>query len=211
MAYPNQVNVPRFDRLLRHMLNMKEQTVAPAISPDIQTNLILENDRPEFGFVAGTKLAGGTASMGAVVAERQHILLVNPVGSQKLVVITRVDSSAVTDIIIGWHPNRGPSVLAGGAAVIRDTRFGDGTAASVFPTAQIHTLSQVGILNSTQHFTLDLGGFGQHVFEVPIILQEEHVCFVAPSTDNNNVRAAFQWYERNLEPEERGLFARQPV
>lgn len=210
MAYPNQINVPRIDRLLRHLLNMKEQTIAPSISPDVQTNLILENDRPEFGFLSRTKLGGGTASMGAVVGERQHILLVNPVRSQQLVVVTRVDSSAVSDVIIGWHQNRGPSVDAA-AAFIRDTRWDDGTGSSTRTTAQIHTLSQVGILNASQHFTLDLGGFGQHVFEVPIVLQEEHVLFVAPSTDNLNVRAAFQWYERPAEPLERGLFARQPV
>lgn len=150
---------------------------------------------PEFKFLRGIKLAGGRASAGPTAANFDHVLLVNPVGSGILITCTHIEWTNTADVQIGWHTSFAGSVNVPAAPQIRDSRFSDGTPASIVPVGEIHTLVQPTFL--APRLTVIISAFERSSDET-IIIAPGHVIAATSTALNQAVGFAFTWEERPL-------------
>lgn len=114
-------------QVLAKRLTTPGAAVAPGVAPELFPNIVLENDRPEWKYLAGERLAvmAGFAVAG-VAASISTIRLRNPLGSNVIAVFEEIEvqPGSATDCIISRIEESGALGTEGGTAS-RDTRFRD--------------------------------------------------------------------------------------
>lgn len=206
MAGTNEIQVGRFNAVLQKVLAIKEGAPAPTLAPEITPAIILENDRPEWYYPGGVRLAGGGTRVGPVIGELPQLQLFNPAGSGILVVVTKVIVSSATAITAtefwtGWSRSALPS--SSGNKGPRDSRYSS-TVSLVPATAELRLTTAVG---PPSLFVI----LGNHLLPpnpAPITLQPNVVLdpdsgyTLYSSLSGADFSVSFEWYERALEPEE---------
>lgn len=87
MAGPNEIMRGGLNAVLHKTLSMKEGAPAAILGAEVIPILVLENDRPEWAFLANEFLAGGFAERTAPGLGRSRYQLRNPAGSGAIAVI----------------------------------------------------------------------------------------------------------------------------
>src|SRR5882762_11640733 len=87
MAIFNESLVGRYDRLGSRLHNVKGHPVHPQVSPEIQHVIVLENDRPEFRYLEGTKPLSARTAHAPGAGNIAGARLRNPAGSGVLAVV----------------------------------------------------------------------------------------------------------------------------
>lgn len=198
MAFPNEIQVGRYNAILHKLLDMKEGAPAPSLAPDVFATLVLEADRPEWKFLAGERLACGSRAVAAGGAGTYaNIVLWNRTGSGVLVVVDALlnRNSAARDMSISVT-STDPASVGGYSSTsfrgLRDTRFG--VTANAQPAALIYSVATASPLgaNVLMNFYLNAG----NRFDLPIVLAPGTGLSIADKTANEAMTTGIIWRER---------------
>lgn len=204
MALPNEIQSGRLNSILHKLLGITEGAPAPSLAPDMFSMICLENDRPEWKFLAGEKLccssyllgAGGAGTFGT------HVLW-NPTDSGIIAVTKHIHapdgnaryySARVTSV--------DPSALYSSAAAyrgIRDTRWG--TAAAAKPTC-LHYYLATASPTGTNVLTSFYADIRSEMQEFQVVLGPGTGLVLADQVANETTHIGFMWRERVMERSE---------
>lgn len=209
---PDQpINVVRFQNKVRGLMGLRGENPVPDLTRLLPA-VVVENDRPEFGFPGLELLSGGETTQPAVAAQFSFVGVRNPIDSGVLVTVTKYLLDSITGVFrvaIRVLPRRVDRSLlitvtgavAGGA---RDTRWEDTKPATA--AGQVFGgISQGAVISG-----FSIGGTRTSTSGQPVVNHEDIFCVLGPGSDllfwtatiNQEMRGSFQWYERALE---RGL------
>lgn len=207
MAGFNEIQVGRFNGVLHKLLDMKEGAPAPSLSSDVIPTLCLENDRPEYKFLGGERLAAGVSDLVATAGQQAYARLRNPANSGVLCILEQaiITVAASTDIVEIRIQTESQAFSATGLKAARDRRMaaalgGGGDAV----TCIVETLSSavtVGAL--VGRVRLDAAaGFQPLVYNVPWVLGPSDSITFRSQTAANRLIVSWSWRERVLERSE---------
>jgi hypothetical protein len=201
-----ELQVGRFDTLVRRLLSIKGQQLFPNLSGELSTELTLESDRPEWAALKGEKLCGASGTWAALAANINQFQLVNPANSGHLVVVIDAQFS-----------NDGPladmmavALLGGGllgttftTAVVRDQRFNRTTTSPMVPVGQSRGAQAAGITGgAVVYWTAAIGIGGTLRYSHPVILAPGQSLLVTNFVVAQGSRIGWSWYERPAESSE---------
>lgn len=199
----NQLGEFGLNQVLARRLTTPGPAPSPTLEPAIFPSLVLESDRPEWEYVKGATLAGARSTVAAVAGNFSCATLVNPLGSNLIVVLNRVNvltaagSGGVVRIEDGSIV--GTPVTAG----VRDGRWmppGAG-AAGARPRAQVFAFAKAALSLATP-----LWGFPQASFvsfDEPLVIRPNQSIVLEVTVANIGISdVSFQWYERPAQPGE---------
>lgn len=202
MAIPNEIQIGRYNAILHKLLGISEGAPAPSLAPDIFASIILESDRPEFHFLAGQRLAIGARSEAAGGAGTYSgVALINPSGSNLVVVLTRVWNSVGTSrrVNIRLGSDYSGFTTAGSLRALVDTRFG--VAATTKPAGLIGGQASASPAGPNVGGQYTFNNVGMQ-FDVPIVLAPGTFVHFSDATANEAMYLNFAWRERVMEPSE---------
>lgn len=172
---------------------------APFMASELFPMIGLEIDRPEWGFLGGTRLGAGTVGQAGVVAEFAQAGLLNPTGSGAIIVCVmigfRVTSPVPTvQVRVGFNPTTDAET----SGTNRDLRWGEANANTI---ARLFVRSAAALDGRVIY-----NGSGpadqKNFYSQAIVLPPG--AFVQANRDvlNEDIVASFSWYERAAEPGE---------
>jgi len=159
----------------------------------------VETLNAELAILSGTKLCLGSTSQAALAANLSHSQLFNPVDSNTLITVERVDLSMPTGDLVEYVMAALPLTNSSFTAVFRDTRL----VAAGTPVGQLRDVQQAAGLPTTGNIFVPT--------DTPVTLQDKRGIFVlgpgsgvtfATTTVNRTFRMSYQWRERVVEPAE---------
>lgn len=122
-----KIEIGRYSDILRRLLYGKEQTVSAELAPEISPVFVLENDRPEWKFLAAERLGAVAFTQTAGAAARSTCRIRNPAASGALLVIedmfVSIDTTASAIAIRLGEITTDLATV--GIVTVRDRRFGD--------------------------------------------------------------------------------------
>jgi hypothetical protein len=194
----NEIQVGRFNGILHKLMNMSEGAPSPSLATDIFPNIVLENDRPEWVYLAGGRLVNITLYDPPAAGNYSSVIFRNPSGSGVLAVVqgVRFLLSGAANVIMGYRTG---ATVAGGDfhGLARDTRM-----AGALSACFLNALTQAAAI-----------GYVQYVVPFPaaaVVEEDQQAWVVSPGWDlyfypdvqNVGIRASVSWRERALEPSE---------
>jgi len=195
-----QLQQSRYDQLLRRVGDLKGPgSMVNDVLQELFPVIDVERVPGELLALSGTSLCLGSASVTGDALERPHIQLFNPVGSGKLVTVSRVIITCQEVLVIRWAIVSVALTTGIGTEVFRDSRI-NGTSR---PTAQMRTDSLVAITDANGQFRL--------LANTPAYLEDKNsVAVLSPGfglevgTDTiaSVLQTSFEWRERVAEPSE---------
>lgn len=206
-----QLNVARLANLVRSLFVVRAQNPLPEVAEEIQPVIVLENDRAEWAFLAGERLAygrGGAVAGG--VGQKGYVLLFNPLRSNVLAVIENVRHFAAANGGVSGEARfltenvAFPALGAAGTRGFRDRRVpGDPTCTIRQGTATAAALAAAGTLAS--FVPSQVSNAAQHAGqqELVVVLAPGDGMILHDAGENENWNAGFDWRERAFEAPER--------
>jgi len=184
----------RYDRLMRRVGGLlgpgsKVSEVLSEIFPTVD----VERVPGELLYLSGTKVAYGGTTVSAAVALFSQVQIFNPVGSGKLLTVTRMVVSVTLSNEIRWDVGGIALAASVGNQRVRDTRVSvDEIASGQIRTAQsavVGNLTGVAFLEAADPFTLE---------------DENGIAVLAPGSGlvvgtggaNVTIRVTYYWRER---------------
>jgi hypothetical protein len=108
MAIFNETLEGRFNKIITSLHGTKGHTPAPQITPEIGHHIILENDRPEYHFLASsTRFSSGRIVINADATHFSSVQFLNPANSGTLAVIEALILNALSaqySVIVAMFP-----------------------------------------------------------------------------------------------------------
>lgn len=201
MALFNEILVGRYNGILHKLLGMKEGAPAPQLSPDVTPTLVLENDRPEYGYLAGDKILAAHEGIAGDATHYPVIQFKNPADSGILAVLESVLCSlSATGLIELRFVSTAGGNETGNQHASRDRRYtGRG---SCVMTNQAPLAIPANILVSQQ---LILAQTIYQLLPLPIVLPPDvsgNSVITISGPLNTTLRVSCMWRERALEPSE---------
>lgn len=195
----SKIEIGKWSNLLRRMLAMSGVVdVAGELAPEISPTFVLESERPEWEFLKGAKLMSSQISVTKVVGQQSTGRLRNPVGSQILAVITKIN----------WAILTGAANTAGVVLINRVQTIADlaNIVASVCRDTRYPALNTSGLIVSQDN----VGSAGDffynatsldnttHLMDLPFVLTPGFAIDVNAETAEVELRANIHWIERRL-------------
>lgn len=202
MAYPNEIQIGRLNAVLYKLLDMKEGAPAPQLTGEVVPGLVLESDRIEWKFLGGERIMAGRATPGAAAGEITAAQLLNPAGSEVLIILEACvfSTSSNTGVLFGFTQ---ADIGSDGSltASSRDTRVTPLT--GNVGVGRINGVTQVGSA-ITGPIVGDLYGLANTPMRYPgQVVLAPNMGFVAETGSANiAVRSTWIWRERRLEMSE---------
>lgn len=187
-------------------LNLTGGAAVPTVMPELSIGMILENDRPEWGYLKQEiPFARTVAAAASGAGAYSGCEIWNPTGSGLIVVLKLITISAQSAGGVRAGVSLSTAVPSGTAivGVSRDTRYG--SAASI-PNSRV-------IVTSTNTYTspaslpnlIGTAALERLDYDEPIILGPGGTFYVIGDTANTALsRVNFSWTERKAQPGELG-------
>ena len=200
----NELQVGRFNAILKKLLGIKADAPAPVIGAEVIPAIILENDRPEFYILGGGKLGIGGQFVNGGVGVRPIFALQNPVSSGVLIVVEQVvvtsdgtGSSAIPAITdsVGALTNTN-------LAIHRDVRSRVNAGLNLGITGQLFSGSAAAVPGTGSvigFWNIIAPGFSN--VQMNVVLAPGFVFHVS-GTVNTNLGVTIWWRERIIEDSE---------
>lgn len=177
---------------------------APYMGSELFPCIVLENDRPEYHWLGGSRLYAARRTDAATAANFSIVGLSNPAGSGVLAVLEKIvfennDAGVKTFQVFC----RGAGALAAfdaqAGAISTDSRNGWSTA---FRSAcQVGDLTQAATTGQLM-FNVEVPATSMFTLDWPFILGPQSQVLIIPTAVNLNSRAQFFWRERTANPAE---------
>jgi len=199
----NGIQEGGLNRILGARLNTELANPAPVLTPEIGAGLVLESERPEWGWLKGERHGGAVITIAGVAAQFTQFAVVNPVGSRLLAVVTGFGGNLPSAQAVSWGVGLGP--IAGLATVntttSRDTRWMQDPAT----TGGMHCLVRSGTTAAVVQRAIGRTTFGTGHLALyqPCVVSPGYHFVVAILTANIAWTQGFvEWYERPALPNE---------
>lgn len=205
------INVVRFQNKVRALMGLRGENPVPDLTRLLPV-VVVESDRPEFGFSGLELLSGGEQTQAAVAAQFSFVGVRNPADSGVVVTVTDYLLDSITGVfrvairVLPRRIDRSTLITVNGSVAggCRDTRWED-TKPSTAAGQTIAGVSQGGAISG-----FAIGGTRTSTAGQPVVNHDKMFCVLGPGSDllfwtatiNQELRGSFQWYERALE---RGL------
>lgn len=191
MAQFNEISEGGLNQILNRRLAMEGYSPSPTLAPEVMPGLVLESDRPEWGWLKGEQLLGFSQSLAAGGAGFfGQAWFTNPARSNTIVVIERISAHTTGNhaiVRIAQSVDAGSVVGTLQNNTWRDTRWGiQGilairTVVTTLPALTYRTLAQV-----TPSFPYD----------EPIVLGPGTTCHIYGETAATAFAFSLAWTER---------------
>lgn len=197
------IQMSRYDALLRRVADLKGPgSKVNDVLEELFPTLDVENVPVELLRLSGTSIGQAGGGLAAVVAEVGRAQIFNPVGSGKLVVITKAYFSADGTTTARWGVTTTVLPVAVSAHQFRDTR----DLAPNLPTAQYRQQSSASFANATMQSRI----IADTVLEISdpngvAVLAPGSGWEVGANTLDILTNYAIYWRERVAEPSELNL------
>ena len=188
MAAFNEIDEGGLNGILSRRLGMPGGSPAPSLAPEIMPQLVLESDRPEWGWLKGEMRCAGSFSVAASAGNTSYVQLYNPPTSRSIVTIDYIENNVADDIVVRRHDT---SVVVAGTLVyggVADLRFR-------FRTMQLQTSTVQGAIPASQGTFAALNAT-LHPWDGAIVMPPDSLVIVAGATTNTVCSFNVRWYER---------------
>lgn len=189
MAVFNEIDEGGLNAVLTRRLGMPGGSPAPSLAPEIMPQLVLESDRPEWGWLKGEMRCSGYFYAGAVAGQYAYIQFYNPPSSQSIITIDYVENIDANDILV---QRSAASILAAGSTLyggVNDLRFR-------FRTMQLQTTTvNSAVFPASQGTFCSLSSI-LHPFNGAIVLPPDSLAIITAADVNHNIACNVRWYER---------------
>lgn len=169
---------------------------SPIMASELFPQVVVRNDRPEWPFLEGDRIAAGVVSDGAVVGQISHVGLINPVDSGVLVIVKEFliaqGTAQRTNLIFIGQNVEATDTTAPGAP--RDSRFQLIAVGGPETTALLFTLTQVGTITAAPIATVSFSDTFR--YDQPIVLGPGGFLMVRGSVSNEGLTVSFSWLEQ---------------
>jgi hypothetical protein len=196
MAVFNEIDEGGLNAILTTRLGMPGGAPAPSLAPEIMPQLVLESDRPEWGWPKGEMRCAGYFTVPAAAGVNSYVQFYNPPSSNSIVVIDYIENIVTNDIAVARCAS---SVLAAGSQVyagVCDMRFR-------FRTMQLQTTTVQALTPATQGLFTFLNA-ALHPFQGTLVLAPDDLVIVYGQNVNNGIDFNVRWYERVAQSGELG-------
>lgn len=195
-----RIGTGRFSELLKRVLGIPGAEFAAAdLAPEIQAGVVLEIDRPEYGFLKGERLCGWAGTAAAAAALRSTIRMANPNNSNLLIVIHRITVSVNTVLVaMRFNPTTTGEVASTAEAQALDRRWGQAPAAFFASNITLAIGGIGGLVFGMMRRVSEGATSMAHDYFSPIILSPGQSVILIPGADNLAMSAHFVWTERAI-------------
>ncbi len=135
MSLFNQLGEYGLNQLIARRLTTPGPAPSPTVEPALFPTLVLENDRPEWGFTKGERLCAGAGGVAAVAAQYSEVSIANPSGSNMICTIESVSMLPGATSVAGLL-TQSALALAPFTGAVRDARWVQPGSTSARPTCQ---------------------------------------------------------------------------
>lgn len=198
----------RWDNLLRRLFPVKGGSIAPALAPEIQPHVSVQDFLPEMHYLVGEKLGMGWMARAASAGNYGVIQLVNPDDSGVLAIIEEMQASryvAAGLIYVKWD-NTGTASGGGKAVNARDARWNGGVCDA--PSTEECTCGVYGADVAASPGSVIWEHYGatvEHYFLscTPLVIPPGNRVTITTSAQNTAIRGGYIWRERPFLTSER--------
>lgn len=213
MPTPNAIQIARYSEVLRSLLSIEGKAPAAEIATEIFPGLVLENDRPEWAALGGTRFAFGRVS-GLNAVGVISCVLINPAGSGQMLIVRYArgnihnTSGAVGNLDFGIGSAANVTTPQPTLRFLADTRFPPSTN-TARPVGLLGTFNGVNVLGQKDQIGVpNLAGnanacYANVLFKGPLVIAPGFAAAVQWDVANVTLRASFDWYERPMQESER--------
>lgn len=197
MANYDEIGEYGLNQVLTKRLTTPGGSVAPTVAPELFPNLVLENDRPEWGWLKGERTAACFLTRAAVAGQFGAAQLYLPSTAQTIAVVTSIKSANSNEINLARLVGIGGG-LAGWSALT------PGTTDFRWPATQTQVLVETtaNAVQPSQHATLgrlnatNTGHYGN------IVIAPGTALGFVTNAVNLALWVIVTWYERPVQPGE---------
>jgi len=190
MAVFNEIDEGGLNGILSRRLGMPGGSPAPSLAPEIMPQLVLESDRPEWGWLKGEMRCAGHFFEGPVAAQRSYYEFVNPASSNSIITIDQIENVTNQDLIIARAAFTSALGGVSSYAGVSDLRFR-------FRSHQMQITSgnaAAASLSTQGIFTLLTGNV--HGFTGSIVMPPASLVRIFADLDNTAIGFNLRFYER---------------
>lgn len=200
MANFDNIGEFNLDQVLARRLTTPGGAVAPTVAPELFSNLTLENDRPEWGYLKGEMLCSNRVTRAALAGNYTMAQFYLPSTARTIAVVKRVTNWNNVALALG----RGVGISAGlggwVAATVpstaRDFRFQPNRCSAIIETNQ-----NVAVPSTHGRFTR-MFGVGILTYDQPIIVTPGTSLIFYTDLVNEAIDVCIDWTERGAQPGE---------
>jgi len=196
----NQLGEFELNQLIARRLTTPGPAPSPTVEPAIFPSLVLESDRPEWGYISGERLCGVGGAVTAVAAQYSSIAIINPVGSRTIAVV-EASQVSVPSGGIRYQITQAGMALTVATPGVRDSRWNtDGLIGS---GRGVLTAGIGATLVQPPDPVLQLVTTGTYLNEHPFVIHPGWTLVLQQTVANVAINSAFiLWRERTAQPGE---------
>lgn len=135
MSLFNEIQEGGLNQVLLRRLDIKGDVPAPTVTPEITPGLVLENDRPEWGWLKGERLCSRYVSVGPVAAQTSYAQIYLPSTVTDIVIIEEIVSQTTNQFALA-RAGIGAGLGGWGALTVatRDSRWAANRTSAILET-----------------------------------------------------------------------------
>lgn len=197
MAVFNEIDEGGLNAILTTRLGMPGGAPAPSLAPEIMPQLVLENDRPEWGWAKGEMRCAGFFEVAPSAGNFSFVQFYNPPSSNSIITIDYIENIVPADCVVQRSAS---SVLTAGSTVyggVCDLRFR-------FRTMQLQTTTATAAVAPANQGVFSFLNQTLHPFMGAIVLKPDSLLIIRTDLANTNVAVNVRWYERVAQQGELG-------
>lgn len=195
-----EIGVGRYGDMLRRFLGMRGTDLTPGrdLLPDLNAAFVLENDRPEWAFLKGERRYVGSHSVTSAVAQFAEFLVLNPIDSGVISVVTAITAIGITGTLRAEMRVEGLARFTSAGNVRASDQRSDPGIATTLNGISVAPLD--GLIIQRARGPVDVM---VRFADVIMLLPPGTAFKIVDSTTNTNVFVNIVGYERPLEAYER--------
>lgn len=195
----NRLLAGRFNTLARSLLGLEEQEGITSVAPDLFAGITLESDRPEYHFLANSRLWIAAGQDPGVAANISNLGIFLPTASNVLSIIKRIiiTNREVTAQLYNIRTSLNPTRDGTGLLNFLDSRFAGSPQSVIFDRTAVATIG-------TQVSIVEIPAGTTAYVDVDFILGGSRFNAVSfdPTTVAIEALGSFWGYERPARPSE---------
>ncbi|MHC4067050.1 MAG: hypothetical protein ACYSUI_21445 [Planctomycetota bacterium] len=201
----NDIQVGRYSELLHKLLGITEGSPAPSLAPELLATLVLETDRPEWGYLGGERLCWGQVTPTPAVGARSLVQLHNNHISDLLIVVDGLELSTGANLtfVVG-HLD---TLASGGGVTVGTTGFRDGRyARGVAASGRVYSDEGAALALDRELYNVRVLANTSRFIPLSVVLPPGTGFAALTFTTNQAFTGSFLWRERAMTSNE----AKQP-
>lgn len=194
----NQIQVPKYSRLVRKLLRIVEDNPMPQLQGELTPVIVVDQDQPSWNALLETRMISSGANRDALAGQYSHVMVYNPAGSGVIATIKkmRIRTTAACVVKMGWQPIQSTALWDPGIWTSLDSRVLKG------PIRTFSRDNATIIPTAANRVSFDHVSTTASQYDISIVLAPNEQFVVVPDLNNTGIFASFDWEERWYAPDE---------